>query len=72
MYNRSISRDLAKHHDVALLPPRSGSATDKAKVEAAGGAIVGPNGHMRVGRNDDSVPDGHVGRGVAVRVGERM
>ncbi len=33
---------------------------------------VGPNGHVRVARNHCSVPDGHVGRGVEVRVGERM
>ena len=33
---------------------------------------VGPNGHVRVEGNHYSVPDGHVGRGVAVRAGERM
>ena len=32
-------REFAKHHNVAMLPARSGQATDKAKVEAAVGAI---------------------------------
>ena len=32
-------RELTKHHNVAVLPARSGRATDKAKVEAAVGAI---------------------------------
>ena len=33
---------------------------------------VGPNGHIRVEHNHYSVPDGHIGRGVAARLGERM
>ena len=33
---------------------------------------VGPNGHVRIERNHYSVPDGNIGRAVAVRVGERM
>ena len=32
-------RDFARHHDLAVLPARSGQPTDKAKVEAAVGAI---------------------------------
>ena len=32
-------RELAKHYNVAVLPARSGQPTDKAKVEAAVGAI---------------------------------
>ena len=32
-------REFAKHHNVAVLPARSGQPTDKAKVEAAVGAI---------------------------------
>ena len=135
-------REFAKHHNVAVLSARSGQPTDKAKVEAAVGAIqtrillvlrheiffsletmngairrelerlneapmacgesrraifeanerdhlqplpanpwewgewlprkVGPNGHVRVERNHYSMPDGNIGRGVAVRAGERM
>ena len=135
-------RDFAKHHDLAVLPARSGQPTDKAKVEAAVGAIqtcillalrhetffsletmnaairreldrlnqapmacgesrralfeanerahlqplpadpwewgewlprkVAQNGHVRIDRNHYSVPDGHVGRELAVRAGERM
>ena len=134
--------DLLEHYGAHGLPPRSRRPRDKAKVEAAVGAIqtrillvlrheiffsletmngairreldrlneapmacgesrraffeanerahlqplpanpwergewlprkVGPNGHVRVERNHYSVPDGHVGRGVAVRAGERM
>ena len=33
-------RELAKHHNVAVLPARSGKATDKAKVEAAAGEDI--------------------------------
>ena len=33
---------------------------------------VGPNGHVRVEHNHYSVPDGHIGRSVAARLGERM
>ena len=33
---------------------------------------VGPNGHVRVERNHYSVPDGHIGRSVEARLGERM
>ncbi len=33
---------------------------------------VGPNGHVQIERNYYSVPDGHVGRSVAARLGERM
>lgn len=33
---------------------------------------VGPNGYVRIERNHYSVPEGHIGRAVTVRVGERM
>ena len=33
---------------------------------------VAPNGHVAFDRNHYSVPEGHIGRGVEVRVGERM
>jgi len=33
---------------------------------------VAPNGHVAYGRNHYSVPEGHIGRMVCLRVGERM
>ena len=33
---------------------------------------VGPNGHVRVEHIHNSVPESHIGRSVAARVGERM
>ena len=135
-------REFAQHYNVAVLPARSGRATDKGLVEASVGAVqtrilltlrhetffsldamnaairreldrlnrtpmacgesrraifeanertslrplprnpwdwgewvprkVGPNGHVSLERNHYSVPDGNIGRAVAVRVGERM
>ena len=135
-------REFAQHYNVAVLPARSGRATDKGLVESAVGAVqtrillvlrnetffsldamnaaiarelerlndapmasgetrravfeaterttlqplpahpwewgewverkVGPNGHVRVEHNHYSVPDGHIGRSVAARLGERM
>ena len=135
-------REFAQHYHVAVLPARSGRATDKGPVESAVGAVqtrillalrhetffsldamnaaiareleqlneapmasgqtrrgvfeaterpalqplpanpwewgewldrkVGPNGHVRVEHNHYSVPEGHIGRNVAARVGERM
>ena len=135
-------REFAQHYNVAVLPARSGRATDKGLVESAVGAVqtrillalrhetffsldamnaairreldrlnaapmasgstrravfeaterpalqalpahpwewgewverkVGPNGHVRVEHNHYSVPEGHLGRNVAARLGERM
>ena len=135
-------REFAQHYNLAVLPARSGRATDKGLVESAVGAVqtrillvlrhetffsldamnaairreldrlndapmasgstrragfeatertalqplpahpwewgewverkVGPNGHIRVEHNHYSVPDGHIGRNVAARLGERM
>ena len=85
--NAAIRRELDRLNEAPMAPSGESrravfEATERSALQALpanpwewGEWIerkVGPNGHVRVEHNHYSVPEGHIGRGVAARVGERM